>query len=141
MTPRRRDPPTSVGVQLLDELDPSEVALSGGASSGGRSIRQPRSKGVTSCYWEAVHIPTGVYVQGEVPRGHYSRSQMKQLRDELLTLVYARLRFEVAKAERHPRRTSQHPDAEPPKGFTLSIGRYRPEQLRRRGITGKGPRE
>ena len=82
------------------------VVWSGGGSSSRRSNRAPRSLGTTGCDWEAIHAPTGVYVFGEVVRGHYGRAELTRLRDDLRTVVSERLLHEVAVATRAPGRGS-----------------------------------
>ena len=70
------------------KLDPNDVTVSGSSSSasirgrGGMS-RKSRAEDTRSQVVRLVHRPSGLEVDGEIPAGHYSRSEMAKLRDEL----------------------------------------------------------
>src|SRR5262249_20934782 len=105
------------------QLPAAEVTWSGGAAASRGSNRNPRSAGVTSSRWEVLHKPTGVYVRGEVPPGHYSRTEMARLRAALWRVVWRRLAQEVAIHTRMPRRPASEMDPDDG-GFRVEVGRY-----------------
>lgn len=51
-----------------------------------------------------MHVPTGVEVRGQVPQGHYSKKEMRQLRQELYQKLFVELERKVAKHLRVPGR-------------------------------------
>jgi hypothetical protein len=112
----------------------ADVVWAGGGGSGGRpSNRTARSLGTSDCRWELVHFPTGIWVIGEVARGHYSRVEMIDLREKLWLASWSRLEHEVAIATRVPR---QGPHAAPSvqRPCVVSSGRYTVQQLKKRGL-------
>jgi len=50
-------------------------------------------------------MPTGVAVTGNVQKGHYSRSEMQQMRDKLIKELYVELEKRVAAFLRIPGRS------------------------------------
>jgi hypothetical protein len=87
-------------------LDPREVHLfgSGSRSSTRRRASLPRSLDVSGGGLRLVHYPTGVEVSGEIPAGHYSKAQLKELRAELHARLFAELERRVARHLRVPGR-------------------------------------
>lgn len=87
-------------------LDAREVTsrAMGGSASGRRQARQSRALDLRSFVLELEHIPTGIVAKGDVPRGHYSRIEMKRLQDELRARLYRQLEDLVARRLRIPGR-------------------------------------
>lgn len=83
-------------------LNPNDVNWTGsGSSSGGTFERKTK---VTSRSLKLYHVPTKVYVEGEIPAGHYSKKEMKKLVDKLKEQLYKELEQKVAKHLRIPGR-------------------------------------
>lgn len=88
-------------------LEPAEVQISGSASSSSmrrrtgmaRSSRAEDSRGAVV---RLVHQPTGLEIEGEVPTGHYSRSEMRSRKDALIAELWPQLEKRVAKHLRIP---------------------------------------
>ncbi len=86
-------------------LDASEVTWSASGSSGGRNkVRQNRNLGASSYTFTVMHKLTGLEVSGSVPLGHYSRSEMRQLKRQLFVKLFRELEDKVAKHLRIPGR-------------------------------------
>ena len=85
-------------------LNPSDVHRSGSSSNiAGRSkARQSRELDVRSADWKLVHAPTGIAVQGKVPKGRYSRGEMRDTEQQLLKVLFQELEGKVAKHLRVP---------------------------------------
>jgi len=84
------------------ELNPNDVNWSmGGSSSGGTFERKTK---ITSRQLKLYHVPTKVYVEGEIEPGHYSKKEMKKLTEELRQRLYKELEQKVAKHLRIPGR-------------------------------------
>ena len=64
-----------------------------GSSSGGSSFA--RKTKITSRRLWMVHNPTGIRVDGEVPSGHYSKKEMKQLTEDLKDNLLVKLEQKV----------------------------------------------
>jgi hypothetical protein len=86
-------------------LNPEEVAssLSSSASTKGRQFN--RRLQTRSCTLTLSHPTTGLQVTGEIPSGHYSKKEMKQLRDDLYRKLFPLLEAKVAKHLRVPGRS------------------------------------
>src|SRR5437764_6775678 len=87
-------------------LDPGEVYMfgSGRRMSTRRRASLPRALDVSGGALRLVHHPTGVAVAGEIPRGHYSKARLNQLRTELHARLFAELERRVARHLRVPGR-------------------------------------
>ena len=116
----------------LPALRKDETAWTGSGGSGGRRVGASRALGLSRYEWTAVHRPTGLYVTGLVPDGHYTRGEMTALKDELWQLVWRELAFAVAKETRQPRQAIHKVAPHPP--FHVTIGRYTANQLAKRGM-------
>ena len=88
-------------------LDTAEVSYSGsgGNCSGRRKAAQSRSLDVTEAAITLRHEPTGIEVNGAVAPGHYSRRQLRELKDALHRQLLAELEQWVAKHLRIPGRS------------------------------------
>jgi hypothetical protein len=51
-----------------------------------------------------IHTPTKIQVEKEIPAGHYSKKEMKQLTEKLKEQLYKELEQKVAKHLRIPGR-------------------------------------
>ena len=87
-------------------LDPADVSWFEVATMrGGRSkARQPRSLDRRSLTITGRHLPTGIAVQGAIPEGHYTRTQMRTLKEAEKQRLLQALEAELARAGRHPGR-------------------------------------
>ena len=74
----------------LNSAEVLETRTSGNSSGRGRAA-QSRALDVTTTTITLLHQPAGLEVSGSVPPGHYTRPEMKKLKDEL----YARLLGEL----------------------------------------------
>ena len=80
-------------------LDPAEVEWRSTGSSSGRRKRATRSSraasitGATVTLW---HVPTGLSVEGEIPRGHYTKNQMLRRKQSLYDELFPKLEALVA---------------------------------------------
>lgn len=87
------------------QLDPKDVLCSeGSGKSGRRKARLPRSASSSDGYLELTHAPTGISVTGDIPRGHYTRKQMRAIRRDVYERLLAALTDTVAKELRVPGR-------------------------------------
>ena len=89
------------------ELDPREVSWSGSSSHSGHrthATRASRATATTGAELKLIHLPTGITVEGDVPRGNYSRGELKQRRDALYLELFRKLEEKVAKHLRIPGR-------------------------------------
>lgn len=86
-------------------LNPAEVVLGVSSSSSSTKHGQfSRKLHVTSCTVYAKHLPTGLTVEENIPLGHYSKKEMKKLRDELCAKLFPILEAKVGKHLRMPGR-------------------------------------
>ena len=88
-------------------LDPADVTESGMViTSGSRkhATHSGRATPPTEVQMELLHVPTGLKVTGEVPRGNYSRTQMQEHKKQLYPKLFQELEDKVAKHLRIPRR-------------------------------------
>jgi hypothetical protein len=85
-------------------LNPQEVARSASAtcSGGRRKATQSRALDNRSKKYTLLHVPTGLEVSGEIPRGNYSRKEMNRLGEQLLQNLFNELEAKVAKKLRVP---------------------------------------
>ena len=86
-------------------IDPTDVLCDWhGSNTGLRSQRnrQSRAMDITSSTVTLTHAPTGVSVQGTVPRGHYSNRQMRALVEKLRISLLEQLELAVARKLRLP---------------------------------------
>ena len=81
----------------MKPLDMAEVKINGGASSGGKTGKLDRRLKVTSCHYAMTHTPTGITVRVEVPPGHYSKKQMRTLREKIYRECIEKLTESVGK--------------------------------------------
>ena len=82
-----------------DDLDSSEM----GTRSGGRNlVRQSRALDTSGTTITVTHRPTGISVQGQVPPGHYSRSELRDERAALKVKLLGELEIKVARRLRIP---------------------------------------
>ena len=87
------------------QLPKDEVAWSGfGFASTRRRKRSTASRAVDLRGWEMtlVHLPTGLSVSGEIPKGHYSKKQMQREREDLWARLWPELEDLVARHLRLP---------------------------------------
>ncbi len=82
-------------------LDPATVGVCL-SSSRGRHGRMQRVS--ACCRLELIHMPTGITVTGEVPRGHHSKKELWKLSEALRERLFANLEAMVAKHLRIPGR-------------------------------------
>ena len=109
-----------------------EVVWSGVSGSSGRpSNRTPRSLGLTDWSWEGIHKPTGVFVVGTIPTGHYTRQRMIALRATLEAILVTRLAQEVAMLQH--KAGGGRAVASTPAPFLVRSGRLTGAQLAKRG--------
>jgi len=74
-----------------------------GSRSGGRNrVRQSRALDTSGTTLTLTHRPTGISAQGEVPRGHYSRAELRKQRAALSARLLAELEVKVAHRLRIP---------------------------------------
>lgn len=59
--------------------------------------RKSRAEDTRSQVVRLLHHPTGIDVEGEIPAGHYSKSEMSKLRDDLTTRLWGELEGKVAR--------------------------------------------
>ena len=81
-------------------LNPKDVGLSGiGGTSGQRkqATKAGRSTTTTRAAFKLTHYPTNLYVEGEIPPGNYSRTEMKKKKEELYNILFQKLEVSVAK--------------------------------------------
>ena len=81
-----------------DEVGGGNVSSSSTTKSGQFSRRLKR----TSARLQLTHIPTGINVTGEVPEGHYSKKEMRKLKEELYERLFVQLEVKVGKHLRAP---------------------------------------
>lgn len=88
------------------KLDPAEVTWGfySSATSTRRKRRLSRELDSRAMEVKLVHVPTGIEVTGEVPKGHYSKKAMQQRRHELFGDLFAELENRVARHLRIPGR-------------------------------------
>jgi hypothetical protein len=75
-----------------------------GSSSTTKKGQFSRRLKRTSSRLSLTHIPTGINVTGEVPEGHYSKKEMRQLQSELYEKLFLQLEAKVGKHLRAPGR-------------------------------------
>lgn len=89
-------------------LDPSEVEWGSTGRSSGRRKRATRSSraasitGATVTLW---HLPTGLSVEGQIPEGHYTRTEMQRLKTGLYNELFPKLEELVS---RHQKDLARH---------------------------------
>lgn len=94
-------------------LDPSDVTSGemSTASGGRRKLRQSRKLDVRGSTVWMEHRPTGVRVEGSIEEGHYSRDEMRKLKEQLRHRLLLELEQEVARHLRVPGFTSKKRDS------------------------------
>ena len=88
-----------------------DVRMGGYGTSSGHSkplARSSRRDGLTSSTMHLIHQPTGLRVDGTVPRGHYSRKEMVKERERLHKHLWDELERKVANHLRIPGRQGAH---------------------------------
>ena len=87
------------------EMDPNDVHYTF-TQSGSTTLAKKRnfSRKLKLSYREMqlTHSPTGVSVSGKIPKGHYSKKEMRKKEDDLYQELYPLLEKEVAKHLRLP---------------------------------------
>jgi hypothetical protein len=86
------------------QLDQNDVGGGWSTSSSTKSGQFSRRLKVTSARLTLTHLPTGLEVRGEVPDGHYSKKEMRKLREELYARLFLVLEEKVGKHLRAPGR-------------------------------------
>ena len=83
-----------------------EITSSGSASSprGGHGRRLSRALDLRAMVITVTHRPTGIVLRGEVPEGHYSKDEMRKLKDAVVERLMHKLEQAVAKHLRVPGR-------------------------------------
>ena len=92
-------------VVAASKLDPTDIALGWTGSNSGlrrKATRSGRATTLTSRTLTLTHTPTGVTVSGEIPVGHYSRSDLKRVAEKLEGALIAELSTAVARKLRVP---------------------------------------
>lgn len=87
------------------QLPRHEVTWNGsGSTSTRRKKLSVASRAVDDRSWSftLVHIPSGIEVRGEVPKGNYTQKQMQQEREKLLSQLWPQLELKVARYLRLP---------------------------------------
>jgi len=76
-----------------------DVAFSGSASSprGGHRRRLSRALDLRAMAVTVRHRPTGVAIQGFIPEGHYSKDEMRKLKEALIAELMRELGQAVAR--------------------------------------------
>ena len=88
---------------MLRWIRPEQVTWAwGGSNSGWRGARESRAGMLTSSRLKLTHLPSGVEIAAEVPRGNYSRTQMKTKKAEIWSQAWIALDAAVAKKLRLP---------------------------------------
>ena len=89
------------------QLPRSEVNVSSRASSSGtrhRSARDSRNLDERAVTIRMEHAPSGLFVEGSIPEGHYSKNEMRKLKDALSDRLFRELETKVARHLRIPGR-------------------------------------
>ncbi|NQZ01904.1 MAG: hypothetical protein HRT45_14670 [Bdellovibrionales bacterium] len=86
------------------KLEPSEVTWgTTGLTSGGRTkARQNRNLDSRGLTLRLTHLPTGIFAEGTIQTGNYSKNQMKQQKEKLHQSLFVELEKKVAKHLRIP---------------------------------------
>lgn len=89
-------------------VDPADVtvAFTSSASSprGGQRRRLSRALDLRAMAVTVHHRPTGVAVRGVIPEGHYSKREMRKLKEEMIEVLMRELEKVVARHLRAPGR-------------------------------------
>jgi len=87
-------------------LPTSEVNVATVASSSGkpRSARDSRKLDKRAITVRLEHVPTGIFVEAAIPEGHYSRAELRKLKDQLSAQLFGELESKVARHLRVPGR-------------------------------------
>jgi hypothetical protein len=82
-------------------LDPAdvEVGFTGAASSprSGHRRRLSRALDLRAMTITVRHRPTGIVLRGDIPEGHYSKNEMRKLREALVERLMRELGLVVAR--------------------------------------------
>jgi hypothetical protein len=95
--------PKATSVLSPADVEVSEVGSASSARTGNRR-RLSRALDRRACKVIVRHRPTGIARDGEVLPGHYSREQMRRLKEELTARLLRELEQAVAKHLRVPGR-------------------------------------
>lgn len=82
------------------QLNPAEVARCGSGLTSGRrkhATKSGRKNSLTGATVKLIHLPTDISVSETVPTGHYSRTEMKKLKEQLYNSLFEKLENAVAK--------------------------------------------
>jgi hypothetical protein len=87
-------------------LSPAEVlySCSGVTRRGRAKAAQSRALDVTEATITLRHEPTGIEVRASIPPGHYARTRMRQMKDDLRRRLFTELEQRVARHLRIPGR-------------------------------------
>ncbi len=87
-------------------LNPADVSRSSSRATMNRrtGAAQSRAVNITTATVTLRHMPTGIEVSGDVPQGHYSRGELRQLQDDLAEQLFKQLETLVARHLRVPGR-------------------------------------
>jgi len=88
-------------------LNPDEVNWTGMSMSSGRrkhATRSGRASSITGAEYVLIHTPSQISVSGNVPKGNYSRSEMRKKQDRLFRELFSELEIKVAKFLKIPGR-------------------------------------
>ncbi len=83
-------------------LDQQGVSVDWMTASTTKSGQFSRKMKLTSARLRLTHVSTGINVTGEVPKGHYSKKEMRRLQDELYEKMFAKLETLVRQRLRVP---------------------------------------
>ena len=80
----------------LEQKDVTCGLVGARAGARGKLTRAPASVDLSSSQLVLKHIPTGMEVRGEIPPGHYSNREMRNLKEKLRAELQERLHVAVA---------------------------------------------
>jgi hypothetical protein len=87
-------------VKGREQLQASDVNVSVQASSSGtrhRSARDSRKLDKRTIIIRLEHVPSEQSVEGTIPEGHYSRGELRTLKDQLTSRLFRELEAKVAR--------------------------------------------
>jgi len=97
------------GPLVFDVADVVESTTS--TSSGRRRVRDSRRGDTRSMTVRIEHAPTAIVVEGSLPPGHYSRTEMRQLQQSLRARLLEDLERVVLQEMKRRRRRGEKPGA------------------------------
>jgi hypothetical protein len=87
------------------KMDPEDVnysPTSAGSSTLTKKRNFERKLKLSHRMMQLTHLPTGVFVSEEIPKGHYSKKEMRKAEDVLYQKLYPLLENKVARHLRLP---------------------------------------